>query len=57
MMRWERLEQGIYRLQDSCYVYAVQGPDGTVLINAGTGLAADCLDEVANGNLIFIFYI
>lgn len=49
MMRWERLEQGIYRLQDSCYVYAVQGPDGTVLINAGTGLAADCLDEVANG--------
>ena len=49
MSSWVQLEEGVYRLQDSCQVYAVQGPDGTVLINAGTGLAADQLDAVACG--------
>lgn len=49
MSSWERIEDGVYRFQDSCHVYAVQGPTGTVLINAGTGLAADHLDEVAQG--------
>ena len=46
---WERLSEGLYRFSDSCTIYAVQGPDGTVLINAGAGLAADHLDEVARG--------
>ncbi len=47
--RWERIEEGIHRFQDSCHVYAVEGPEGVVLVNAGTGLAADHLDEIAGG--------
>ena len=54
MSSWELLEPGLYRLQDSCHVYAVQGPEGTVLINAGTGRAADCLDEVAAGKPVTV---
>ena len=46
---WERLEDGVFRLQDSCLVYAVLGPTGTVLVNAGTGLASDHLDEISRG--------
>ncbi len=51
---WERLEEGLYRFQDSCTIYALQGPDGTVLINAGAGQAADHLDEVARGKPITV---
>lgn len=46
---WERLGDGLHLLRDSCLVYAVRGPAGTVLVNAGTGQAADRLDEVAGG--------
>lgn len=46
---WEQVEVGVFLFRDSCHVYAVQGPDGTVLINAGTGQAADHLEEVAGG--------
>ena len=51
---WERLSEGLYRFLDSCTIYAVQGPDGTVLINAGAGLAADHLDEVARGKPVTV---
>lgn len=44
--RWEPVEDGVSRFRDSCNVYAVQGPEGTVLINAGTGRAAEHLDEL-----------
>jgi glyoxylase-like metal-dependent hydrolase (beta-lactamase superfamily II) len=37
---WEEIESGVWRLRDSCDVYAVLGPAGTVLVNAGTGTAA-----------------
>ena len=43
---WETLADGLYLLRDSCLVYAVRGPEGTVIVNAGTGLAAEHLDEV-----------
>ena len=51
---WERIEEGIYRLQDSCLVYAVIGPEGVVLVNAGTGLAADHLGEIAGGKPVTV---
>ena len=51
---WERLEEGLYRFQDSCTIYALQGPAGTVLINAGAGQTADHLDEVARGKPITV---
>jgi glyoxylase-like metal-dependent hydrolase (beta-lactamase superfamily II) len=43
---WERLEEGLHVLRDSCLVYALRGPAGTVLVNAGTGQAAQRLAEV-----------
>jgi len=46
---WETLADGLYLLRDSCLVYAVRGPEGTVIVNAGTGLAADHLSDVADG--------
>ena len=51
---WERIEEGIHRLQDSCHVYAVDGPEGVVLVNAGTGLAADHLEEIARGKPVTV---
>ncbi len=44
---WQKIHPHLFLLQDSCKVYALQGPEGTLLINAGTGLAADQLAEVA----------
>ena len=44
---WQKIHPHLFFLQDSCKVYALQGPEGTLLINAGTGLAADQLAEVA----------
>ena len=46
---WETLADGLHLLRDSCLVYAVRGPEGTVIVNAGTGLAADHLNDVADG--------
>jgi glyoxylase-like metal-dependent hydrolase (beta-lactamase superfamily II) len=51
---WECLEEGVYRFRDSCHVYAVQGPEGTVLVNAGTGRAADHLDAVARNRPVTV---
>ncbi len=34
---WELVLPGVYLFRDSCNVYAVEGPDGVVVINAGTG--------------------
>lgn len=46
MAHWEEVVKDVYQFQDSCLVYAVKGPNGLVLINAGTGLAVDCLSEL-----------
>ena len=45
---WELVEEDVFVLRDSCLVYAVRGPEGTVLVNAGTGLAAEQLGAVAD---------
>ncbi len=34
---WQRILPGIEMFTDSCNVYAVEGPDGTVFVNPGTG--------------------
>ena len=36
MAHWEEVVKDVYQFQDSCLVYAVKGPNGLVLINAGT---------------------
>lgn len=45
MNHWQNLEGGVFLFRggDNCNVYAVQGPEGTVLVNAGTGRAAEHL--------------
>ena len=53
-MHWEKLRDNLYRFRDSCHVYAVRGLSGTVLVNAGTGRAAEHLDEVTNGGTLTV---
>ena len=51
---WEWLADGLHVLRDSCLVYAVRGPSGTVIVNAGTGLAAEHLDEVTGAGEVTV---
>ena len=36
-MAWEQVLPGVYRFPDSCNVYALVGPEGCVIVDAGTG--------------------
>ena len=40
---WQSVLPGIELFRDSCNVYAVSGPEGTVFINAGTGHWLDAI--------------
>ncbi len=51
---WQKIHDGVFMFQDSCRVYAVQCPQGTVLINVGTGLAADHLGEVVQNGPVTV---
>src|ERR1041384_6497839 len=42
-MKWNLVLPGVWLFRDSCNVYAVEGPDGMVLVNAGTGRWLDAL--------------
>lgn len=46
MNHWENVIPGVLRFRDSCNVYAVKGPDGCLIVDAGTGLWLDHLDEL-----------
>ncbi len=45
-MHWQLVTEGIWRFQDSCNVYAVEGPQGTIVIDAGTGAWLDHVDAL-----------
>lgn len=45
-MKWQTLFPGVWLYRDSCNVYAIEGPDGMVLINAGTGRWLDALGKL-----------
>ena len=45
-MTWEPVFPGVVRFRDSCNVYAVVGPEGCLVVDAGTGLWLDHLDEL-----------
>jgi glyoxylase-like metal-dependent hydrolase (beta-lactamase superfamily II) len=52
MSEWHEAAEDVYQFQDSCLVYAVKCPGGLVVVNAGTGRAADHLEELdAQGDL------
>ena len=36
-MKWEQVLPGVWRFRDSCNVYAVDGSEGMLIVNAGTG--------------------
>ena len=42
---WERVLPGVLRWRDSCNVYALEGPGGCVIVDAGTG---EWIDQVAD---------
>ena len=54
LSNWQKVHDGVFLFQDSCCVYAIQGSKGTVLVNAGTGLVADHLDEVVQGGSLVV---
>ncbi|CAA9548236.1 MAG: hypothetical protein AVDCRST_MAG79-2485 [uncultured Thermoleophilia bacterium] len=41
---WHEVLPGVLRFQDSCNVYAVIGPDGVLVVDAGTGAWLDAVD-------------
>jgi glyoxylase-like metal-dependent hydrolase (beta-lactamase superfamily II) len=45
-MTWEEVLPGVLRFRDSCNVYAVEGPEGCLLVDAGTGLWLDHVGEL-----------
>lgn len=45
-MQWTPITDGLWLFRDSCNVYAIQGADGLLIIDAGTGAWLDHLDEL-----------
>lgn len=45
-MTWHRLTPHVLVWHDSCHVYALLGPQGTIVINAGTGGWLDAIDQL-----------
>ena len=45
-MQWNSVLPGVWMYRDSCNVYAVEGRDGMLLVNAGTGRWLDSLGEL-----------
>jgi glyoxylase-like metal-dependent hydrolase (beta-lactamase superfamily II) len=45
-MSWNRVADGLWRYADSCSVYAIEAPEGAVIVDAGTGAWLDHADEL-----------
>ena len=45
-MNWREVIPGVYCYEDSCNVYAVQGSEGMLVIDAGTGRWLGCVSEL-----------
>ena len=43
---WTRVLDDVWVFRDSCNVYALRGPDGLLIVDAGTGAWIDALDEL-----------
>ncbi len=44
--KWRPVLPGVWCFEESCLVYAVQGPEGMLVVNAGTGVWLDHLQEL-----------
>jgi glyoxylase-like metal-dependent hydrolase (beta-lactamase superfamily II) len=45
-MFWSEVARGVWLFRDSCNVYAISGPEGALIVNAGTGRWLAHLDEL-----------
>src|SRR5579871_6841896 len=45
-MTWTEVLPGVWRFRESCSVYAVEGPEGMLIVNAGTGRWLADLDRL-----------
>lgn len=45
-MNWKVVLPGVWRFRDSCNVYALEGADGLLLVDAGTGAWLNHLEEL-----------
>ncbi len=45
-MLWKPIAPGVFLFRDSCNVYALEGPAGMVVVDAGTGAWLDALGEL-----------
>jgi glyoxylase-like metal-dependent hydrolase (beta-lactamase superfamily II) len=43
---WTPVLDGLWLFRDSCNVYALRGPDGLLVVDAGTGAWIDALDQL-----------
>jgi glyoxylase-like metal-dependent hydrolase (beta-lactamase superfamily II) len=48
-MKFENISNGLWLFRDSCNVYALEGPAGDLIVNAGTGRWLEHLDELPAG--------
>ena len=46
MAEWQQVMPGVLMWPDSCNVYAITGPDGILIVDAGTGEWIDHVDEL-----------
>lgn len=45
-MKWQVVMDNVWVFRDSCNVYAVHGPEGVVVIDAGSGIWLDHIEEL-----------
>lgn len=45
-MKWVEILPGVWLFRDSCNVYAVEGPEGVLIVDAGTGRWLEKLGEL-----------
>lgn len=43
---WQEVHPGVHRFSDSCNVYAISGPQGSLIVNAGSGGWIDHLEQL-----------
>jgi glyoxylase-like metal-dependent hydrolase (beta-lactamase superfamily II) len=46
VVAWREVCPGVWRAQDSCNVYALVGPGGSVIVDAGSGAWLDHIDDL-----------
>jgi glyoxylase-like metal-dependent hydrolase (beta-lactamase superfamily II) len=51
---WFEILPGLFRFRDSCNVYGIVGPEGVVIVNAGTGRWLERLDDLPADSFVLL---